>query len=102
MPNLKSHVALTPTDTQCRLDPALALADAREWATSATPAILKVYAFAAYEAMQPEVQSSFRAYVQRDGYMRSLGPIFAEAAAEYRAERDRRQRRSQGVSHDAR
>lgn len=72
------------------------LAEARAWAAGATPDGLKAVTFAAYEAMPPDMRESFRVFVQRDGTMRAFGPIFAEAAAEFRAERDRRQAQGRG------
>ena len=41
------------------------LADARWWAGYASPAELKAYALACYDAMRPKVQAAFLAHVQR-------------------------------------
>lgn len=72
------------------------VAQARAWAASAAPDQLRAVAFAAHEAMPPDMQAAFLAYLQRHASCRLFGPIFAEAAAEYRAERDRRQRITTG------
>ena len=70
------------------------LADAQAWAASATPDSLRAVAFASFEAMPADMQNAFAAYATRACQVsRSLGPIFAEVAAEWRAQRDRRQLR---------
>jgi tetratricopeptide (TPR) repeat protein len=71
-------------------DPLGLAAAARAWAASTTEGGLRAMGLAVFEAMQPDTAAAFGAYVQRQLSTRAFGPIFAEAAAEYRAERDRR------------